>query len=82
MTLISDVIIIASDGSWTETLTYRETVNGVTTNGTEGDAGVWFRAGNDVDLESDISGATAYSGTFNNGTLRFEAVGFVTIFRR
>ena len=82
VTLTSDIITIASNGSWTETILYRQTVNGVTTNGTEADGGMWVRAGNDVSLESNITQGTAYSGTFSNGTLTFDDVGFVVVFRR
>lgn len=82
VTLTSDVITIAGNGTWTEAILYRQTVNGVTTNGTEADGGTWMRAGNDVTLDSNFSQGTAYSGTFSNGTLTFDDVGFVVVFRK
>jgi hypothetical protein len=82
ITLTSDVITIASNGTWTETLLYRQTINGVTANGAEADGGTWVRAGNDVTLDSNQSQGTAYSGTLSSGTLTFEDVGFVGVFRK
>jgi hypothetical protein len=82
LSLTSDVITIASNGSWTETISYRETINGQTSNGTDSDQGTWLRAGNGVTLQSSVSGGTAYSGTYGNGSLTFKDVGIVAVFSR
>lgn len=80
--LTSDVITIASNGSWTESIQYRETVNGQTTNGTDADGGTWVRSGGNVSLKSNLSGDIAYSGAFSGGSLTFNASGFVAVFSR
>ncbi|MEO6528817.1 MAG: hypothetical protein ABIP93_19525 [Gemmatimonadaceae bacterium] len=82
VTLSSDVITIASNGTWTEAITYRQTINGQTTNGTEADGGSWVRAGSNVTLRSAQDGSTAYSGTFGNGTLTFTDDGVIVVFSR
>jgi hypothetical protein len=82
LTLTSDVITLAGNGSWTESITYRQIINGQTTNGTESDGGAWVRAGSNVTLQSSVNGGTAYSGTFGNGSLTFTDGGVVVVFSR
>ena len=82
LTLESDVITIAGNGSWTESIAYRQTINGQTSNGTEADGGAWVRAGTSVTLQSSVNGGTAYSGSYGNGSLTFNDGGVVVVFSR
>lgn len=81
VTLTSDVITIASNGSWTEAVAYTQTVNGQTSNGTGADGGTWIRAGSSVTLNS-TAGSTGYAGTFSNGSMTFNDSGFIEVFSR
>ena len=81
ITLKTDVITIASNGSWTEQLTYTETSNGQSSNGTGGDGGTWVRAGNAVNLNSNL-GTSGWAFTYNNGSLTANQSGFVVVFAR
>ena len=80
-TIKTDVITIASNGSWTETYTYTETANGQTTNGSDVDGGTWVRAGNVVNLASNF-GTGGYSMTYSNGSLTVSESGFVGVYTR
>ena len=83
LTLTKDVITVGSNGSWTESMNYSQTVNGQTSTGTIADGGTWTRAGNAVEFDSQVSGTVAYSGTFANGTLTLnDGSGFVQVFSR
>ena len=82
VTLTTDVITIASNGAWTESIVYRQTINGDTTNGTDADGGTWVRAGSSVTLQSSVNGGTAYSGAYSNGSLTFSDGGVVVVFSR
>ena len=82
LTLISHVITIASDFSWTETTQYRLTSSGQTTDGTSADGGTWMRAGGKVTLHSSLTGVASHSGPYANGSLTFSAAGFAAVFSR
>lgn len=77
----SDVITVASNGTWTESIAYNQTVNGQTTNGTDTDGGAWARAGNQVTLNSNF-GTGGYAGTYANGSFTFNDGGFIQVFSR
>ena len=81
VTLTSDVITVAGNGSWTESIGYRQTANGQTTTGTDTDGGSWVRAGSSVTLNSSF-GTGGYAGTYGNGSLTFSDAGFVEVFSR
>ena len=83
LTVTRDVLTVGSNGSWTESANYSQTVNGQTSTGTIADGGTWTRAGNSVEFDSQVSGDVAYSGTFSNGTLTLnDGSGFVQVFNR
>jgi len=68
-TLTSDVLTVADNGSWSEIITYRQTVNGTTSNGTESDSGTWSRSGTSVNFYSNVYQSTSYAGSYSNNTL-------------
>ena len=66
LTITSDVLTVADNGTWTETYSYRQTINGQTSNGTGADGGTWTRAGSNVEFYSNQLDDFAYFGTYNN----------------
>lgn len=82
-TLTSDVLTVASNGSWTESIAYRQTINGQTSTGTDADGGSWTRAGGSVNFRSSVSGSTAYNGTYSANTLTLDdGGGAVQVFKK
>ena len=67
ITLLSDVINVAGNGTWSETYTYRQ--GSQTTTGTGADAGTWSRSGANVTLYSTTYSETSYTGSYSNGQL-------------
>jgi hypothetical protein len=82
VTLTKDVLTVASNGSWTESLSYTQTVNGQTSTGTEGDGGTWTRAGSSVSFYSTVYDEASYTGTYSNRTLTVTYGGSVMVFVR
>jgi len=82
ITLTKDILTVASNGSWTESISYTETINGQTGTGTDADGGTWSRAGSSVAFYSTVTNGTAYSGTYNNSTLTLGAGGVTQVFVR
>jgi hypothetical protein len=78
--LTSDVMTVAKDGSWTETVAYRQTVDGQTTNEADADAGSWTRVGDTMTFTSSANGN--FQGSYANGTVTFNDPGFVAVFKR
>ena len=79
--LTSDVLTVKSDGSWNETITYRQTVSGgATTNEADADAGSWTRVANTITFESSAVGA--FEGTYAKGTVTFDDPNFLAVFKR
>jgi hypothetical protein len=78
--LTSDVMTVAADGSWNETIAYRQTINGQTTNEADADAGTWSRAGDTMTFSSSALGT--FQGAYANGTVTFNDPGFVAVFKR
>jgi hypothetical protein len=80
--LSSDVITILANGRWSETLVYRETRNGQTTDVNGSDSGYWVRDGDVVSLQSTEPGSAYFFATYANGSLTFSDPGFVQVFSR
>jgi hypothetical protein len=78
--LTSDVLTVSEDGSWKETITYRQTSDGVTTNEADADAGSWTRVANTITFESSAVGV--FEGTYAKGTVTFDDPGFLAVFKR
>jgi len=78
--LTSDVLTISEDGAWNETITYRQTVDGQTTNEADADAGSWTRVANTITFESSAVGV--FAGTYAKGTVTFDDPNFLAVFKR
>ena len=78
--LTSDVLTVSNDGSWNETIAYRLSQNGQTTNEADADAGSWSRSGDIMTFTSTAVGN--FSGTYSKGTVTFDDPGFVAVFKR
>ena len=78
--LTSDVMTVAKDGSWTETVAYRQTIDAQTTNEADADAGSWTRVGDTMTFTSSANGN--FQGSYANGTVTFNDPGFVAVFKR
>jgi hypothetical protein len=83
VTLTNDVLIVGSDGTWSETIAFTQVDNGQTTTGTLDDGGTWTRSGVSVNFFSQPAAATAYTGTYSNNTLTLDdGSGAPQVFRR
>lgn len=69
LTLTADVLTIASGGSWSESGSYRVTMNGTTTSQTAADGGTWSRSGVNLTLYRGSSGVQVYHGSIGNTQL-------------
>lgn len=79
ITILSDQIVVAEGGTWSEIASYRLVDNGVTTNQTASDGGQWLRAGSQLTLYSD-DGSTSYAGTIAKDRMTFNDGTFVQVF--
>ena len=82
VSLTSDVIIVSSNGTWSESGIYQQTVNGQTTSGTGSDGGTWTRAGTSVTLTSAQGADGTYTGSYSTNTLTLSNSGFVSVFTK
>ena len=69
LTVTADTILVGSDGTWSESVAYRQTVGGQVTTGTQIDGGVWLANDTQVEFDSTVSGLLVYTGTFTNSAL-------------
>ena len=76
--VVSDVVTASSNGSYTEVLQIRETLNGVATTTTSTDAGTFTLNGTAVTLNGNLTGIT--TGALNGNTLTLTEQGFVWVF--
>ena len=65
--ILGDIVTVATNGTWSESTSYRQTINGQTTTGTWADGGSWIRAGQAVTLTSNLQGS--FHGTFSGSGL-------------
>ena len=80
-TLLSDSLVVGSNGTWTESSSYTQTVNGQTTSGIGSDGGTWVQDGANVTFAA-ISGCN-YAGTFSSGTITVsDCNGLLSVFTR
>lgn len=68
-TLLSDQIIVADGGTWSETYVVRQTISGTTTTQTFPDGGSWSRTGVNVTFTSTGQAGPTYTGTFTGSAL-------------
>jgi hypothetical protein len=80
-TLTNDVITIADGGTWSETFSYQQTVDGVSSTQTGSDSGTWSRAGTSVSFDS-YGGYNAYFGTFTGSSLNLSDGTFTQVFAK
>jgi hypothetical protein len=79
--LTSDVLTVREDGSWTETVAYKQSVNGGSqTNEADADAGTWTRIANTITFESATVGS--FEGTYSKGSVTFDDPGLLEVFKR
>ena len=76
-----DVLTVADGGTWTESSTYSQTVNGATTNQVMSDGGAWSRFGKTVSFANANRNIT-YSGEFTGSGLNLSNPGFSYVFTR
>lgn len=78
----TDVLTVGSSGSWTETLTYRQTAGtDPTTNETLSYTGIWGRSGNSLNFRTP-QGRLFYVGTATDTTLLLADNAFNYVFKR
>jgi hypothetical protein len=78
--VLSDVVNVSANGTYTETLQFRETLNGVSTTSTSTDAGTYTVNGTSVTLNSQQIGIIPAALSNNNTTLTLTETGFVWVF--
>jgi hypothetical protein len=82
LTVSTDTIAVAADGSWAESYAYRQTVSGQVTTGTQVDGGLWVTDGNQIEFDSTLSGLVVYTGTFTASMLSLTDGNSTQIFAR
>lgn len=83
VTILADALVVGENGTWTESTSYKQTVNGQTSTGTGGDAGTWVRAGTAVTFTSTTQGGSGYRGTFTGSGLDMtDDNGFRSVFAK
>lgn len=83
VTRLSDTLIVSSNGTWSQTIAYRETVNGQTTNTTGTRGGPWERREDSkVYLNSSDGPSGNYGGTYSANTLTLGNSGYVFVYTK
>lgn len=82
VSVISDHLVVADGGSWSEVAVYRLVENGASHDETQNDGGTWVRAGSQLSLYSAGSSATSYVGAITRNTLTFNDGTFVQVFTK
>ena len=80
--LLSDVVTASANGTYTENLQFRETVNGVATVSSESDTGTFTVNGTAVTLTGSQTGSIPGSLSNGNNTLTLTEEGFVWVFAK
>jgi hypothetical protein len=80
--LLSSVVNVSANGTWTSTTTNRTTIASQTSTTTSTDAGTYTLSGNNVAILSNGAGSTAQAGTVNGNTLTLSQQGFVFIYTK
>jgi lipocalin-like protein len=80
--LLSSVVNVTANGTWTSTTTNRTTFNGQATTTTSTDAGTYTLSGNNVAILSNTAGSTAQAGAVNGNTLTLSQQGFVFVYTK
>lgn len=78
--VISDRFVAHSNGSWTDDLTLRETINGIATTTTESDVGAWAQSGSTVTITA--SDGTVSTVQISGDTITFVSDGSVFLYAR
>lgn len=79
--VLADEYVLNSGGTFTSTVTYRETDEGVVSTSEDTYSGTWAQSGSTINLNSTANGAE--TATFSNGnTLTFVAGGHTAIYRK
>lgn len=80
--LLSDVVTASANGTYSENLQIRETLNGVSQTFTSADTGTFTVNGTAVTLTSTQVGSTSGALSNNNHTLTLTEQGFVWVFAK
>lgn len=78
--ILSDRIVVNSDGTWSETFSYRETDASVVTTTTESDAGTWSQANSTLTITA--SDGTVSTATISGDRITLSESGFVSVYQR
>lgn len=78
--ILSDRFVLSSNGTMSDTFTYRETENGTATTTTETDNGTWSQ--NNTALTITYSDGTSQTAAVSNDTFTISEQGFVFLYER
>lgn len=78
--LVGDVVTATATGTYTETFSYRETLNGVVTTSSQPDNGTYTINGNAITLNSSTTGPI--TGALSGNTFTVVDQGFVFLFTK
>ena len=78
--LVGDVVTATATGTYTESFSFRETLNGVVTTTTEPDNGTYTINGNAITLNSSTNGSI--TGALSGNTFTLVDQGFVFLFTK
>jgi hypothetical protein len=80
--IASSTITVADGGSWSETRVVQTTEDSQTSQRTVVDSGTWIHSGNLLNLQSAVTNATAFTGTFTGSQLNFTDFTYPFVFVR
>lgn len=79
--IVSDVVVAAASGSFTQTTTVRTTVSGQATTQSQGDGGTWSLNGTAVTFQFTGDGSTG-TGSISGNTMTVAESGFAFVYRK
>jgi hypothetical protein len=80
--LLSYVVNVSSNGTWTSSEQLRTTIGTSATTNTTTDGGTYTLSGNAVAITSNTAGSTPQAGTITGNTLALSQSGFIFIFTK
>src|SRR4029078_13068541 len=80
--ILSYVVNVSANGTWTSSQQVRTTFGGSVTTNTNTDGGTYTLSGNNVAITSNTAGSTVQAGVIPGNTLTLSQSGFIFVFTK
>ncbi|HWJ16667.1 MAG TPA: hypothetical protein VNS10_23175 [Gemmatimonadaceae bacterium] len=80
--ILSYVVNVSANGTWTSSQQVRTTFGGSVTTNTNTDGGTYTLSGNNVAITSNTAGSTVQAGVIAGNTLTLSQSGFIFVFTK